>query len=310
MDVGDPVVAEKILRTYGYHRLSSYSYVFRTMLPEEQRDPRARRFRDIFFVPGTSLEAVARLYEFDAKLREVLLSGLFDFETRLRAAIAHVLARRGPTAHIEEQHLNEKACRQGTCDGSTKFEAWKETYRACLEGAVDDDYVIHHLRVPSPELPVWATVELVSFGKLPFLFDLMLQVDQNRVARRFGVRNGRQFGKWIRALVELRNLCAHGSRVFNRRIRYAIKINPAAVIGTRLEHLASKPARADIYIYSALLAYLLTSHESGSTWPVRGLRTQVRKLARAVPMVDGKPLLSLEANMGFPQDWEQLELWR
>lgn len=202
MDVGDPVVAERILRTYGYHRLTSYSYVFRRMLPEDQRDPQTRLFRDIFFVEGTSLEAVTRLYEFDSRLREVFLRGLFDFETRLRAAIAHVLASRSPLAHIEEQHLNEKACRQGTYSGSTKFEAWKETYRESLEGAVDEDFIVHHVRTPSQELPVWATVELVSFGKLPFLFDLMRQEDQNRVARRFGVRNGRQFGKWIRALVE------------------------------------------------------------------------------------------------------------
>lgn len=310
MDVGDPVVAERTLRTYGYHRLTSYSYVFRKMLPENRRDPQARLFRDIFFVEGTSLEAITRLYEFDARLREVLLSGLFDFEVRLRAAVAHVLARRSPTAHIEEQHLNEKACRQGTCDGATKFDAWKATYRESLEGAVDEDYVVHHLRVPSQELPVWASVELVSFGKLPFLFDLMRQEDQNRVARRFGVRNGRQFGKWIRALVELRNLCAHGSRVFNRRIKYAIKINPAAVTGTRLKHLVGKPACADIYVYSAILAYLLVSHESGSTWPARGLKTQARKFARLVPTIDGRPLLTLEESMGFPEGWELLGLWR
>ncbi len=310
MDVGDPVVAERILRTYGYHRLTSYSYVFRRMLPEDQRDPQTRLFRDIFFVEGTSLEAVTRLYEFDSRLREVFLRGLFDFETRLRAAIAHVLASRSPLAHIEEQHLNEKACRQGTYSGSTKFEAWKETYRESLEGAVDEDFIVHHVRTPSQELPVWATVELVSFGKLPFLFDLMRQEDQNRVARRFGVRNGRQFGKWIRALVELRNLCAHGSRIFNRRIKYAIKINPAAVVGSQLEHLESKPGRSDIYIYSAILAYLLLSHESGSAWPVGSLKTQARKLARFVPVVDGKPLLTLEENMGFPHGWEQLELWR
>ncbi len=310
MDVGDPVVAERMLRTYGYHRLASYSYVFRKMLPENQRDPQARLFRDIFFVAGTSLEVITRLYEFDARLREVLLSGLFDFEVRLRVAIAHVLARRSPTAHIEKQHLNEKACGQGTRDGSTKFEAWTATYRESLEGAVDEDYVVHHLRVPLQELPVWATLELVSFGKLPFLFDLMRQEDQNRVARRFGVRNGRQFGKWIRALVELRNLCAHGSRLFNRRIKYAIKINPAAVAGTELEHLAGRPARADVYVYSAILAYLLVSHESGSSWPVRGLKTQARKFARLVLAVDGKSLLTLEETMGFPQGWEQLELWR
>ena len=64
-----------------------------------------------------------KLGAFDSKLVRVCLEGLFDFEIRLRAAIAHTLAAKNIAAHVFEEFLDEQACRQFS-ENRTKFDAW------------------------------------------------------------------------------------------------------------------------------------------------------------------------------------------
>ena len=159
MDVGDPRRAEIALREVGYHRLKGYAYPFRRPLAPERVDAPSRSYRADAFLEGTSLAAVVRLYSFDAALREVLWAGLRDSEVRLRAATAHVLARRDPGAHVSLEHLDRAACLTETWRG-TKLERWQETCDGAAERASEEDYVVHHRATYPGPLPVWAVLEL------------------------------------------------------------------------------------------------------------------------------------------------------
>lgn len=310
LHIGDEQQAIHFFKKVGYFRSGGYRYIFREMLPESEQHANSMTFRSDDYIEGAKLEDVRRFEEFDAKLREVFLKGVLDFEIRLRAALTHVLAVRDTYAHLDSVHLGD-TCIEVTGDTSgTKFDAWERTCRAATRDSKEEDFVKHLLVKYGDPLPTWALVEILSFGSLPYLYELLKVEDQRLVAAEFGVKQPKQFGAWLRAAVDLRNYCAHGSRLFNRQLKRAIRINPAAINQDLLGHLAGDINVEDqrrFYPIAAILAYWLRSHPAPSNWHMT-FKTQVRNLP-VVHRQDGTHLVDTAENMGFPIMWESLPLW-
>jgi len=74
MECGTNAYASSVLARYGYYRLSGYWHLSRaTPKPPERRfDDDGREVRLDVFVPGTRLDRVVALYEFDHVLRSRL----------------------------------------------------------------------------------------------------------------------------------------------------------------------------------------------------------------------------------------------
>ncbi|MEX0159544.1 MULTISPECIES: Abi family protein [unclassified Microbacterium] len=311
MAVPDKADAESFLRKVGYYRSGGYRYVLREFLPQALRDPAARTFRAERYLPGSTFAHVQELEKFDSKLREVCLAGLWDFEMRVRAALAHALARRDVFAHTDVRHLDRSEALK-TTGRYTKFEAWEETYRSAIRNSAQEDFVAHLLVKYGHPLPIWAVVDVLSFGSLPYLYEIAQRADRLEVAKTFGVSQDKQFGAWLRAMVDFRNYCAHGARLFNRHFKREARVVPGAIDLYFLGHLTdphfspSERPLSRLYVNAALLAYFLRKHSSGSTWYL-SFRTQIRKLPAI--QIGSEQLVQPTANMGFPLRWEQLDLW-
>jgi abortive infection bacteriophage resistance protein len=314
--IPDPTAALTFLTRVGYFRSGAYRYVFRQLLPADQVNERLHQYRSDEYIPGASIEHVMKLEAFDFKLARVCQEGLLDFEVRLRAAMAHTLAVKDVAAHASKDFLDAQSCDKPSGD-HTKFDAWTETWReAVRSGAEDEDFIKHHLlKYPQQPVPIWAVTEVLSFGNLPFLFDLMKTSDAREVARIFGFAHPRGFGAVLRMMVDFRNTCAHGSRLFNRAFKRAISLGRHDTNGDLLAHLLEpgftitpKPNQR-LYIYAAVLAFMLRSHTSGSGWHLT-FKTQVRKLDIKVQAPDGSELISPHVSMGFPAEWSDLDLWK
>jgi hypothetical protein len=68
-------------------------------------------------------------------------------------------------------------------------------------------------------------------------------------------------------------------------------------------------AHQRLYIYAAVLAFMLSSHTSGTNWRLT-FKTQVRKLDIKLQAPDGSELISPDVSMGFPARWSDLDLWK
>jgi abortive infection bacteriophage resistance protein len=319
--IPDPTAALNFLIRVGYFRSGAYRYVFRRLLPPEKIDARLHQYRSDDYIAGASIEHVMRLEAFDFKLARVCQEGLLDFEVRLRAAMAHTLAAKNVAAHADKKFLDAHSCDQLSGDQSlgkhTKFDAWTTTWRdAVKSGAEDEDFLKHHLlKYPHQDVPIWAVTEVLSFGNLPYLFELMQTPDAREVARMFGFAHPSRFGAMLRMMVDFRNACAHGSRLFNRAFKRPIALGQHDTQGDLLTHLVGsdftntpKP-RQRLYIYAAVLAFMLRSHTSGSNWHLT-FKTQIKKLDIKLQAPDGTELLSPNVSMGFPADWLDLDLWK
>ncbi|WP_164513775.1 Abi family protein [Brevibacterium aurantiacum] len=170
-------------------------------------------------------------------------------------------------------------------------------------------------KYPSQPLPVWAVTELLSFGSLPYLFELMKSAVARAVANDFGFMHPAPFGKVVRAVADLRNYCAHGSRLFSRHFKRAQSIAPRHTAGPLLDHVSTpgysrtSTESKRLYINAAVLAFMLRSHSEPSDWPAR-FRDHILSFSLPLITPDGHRVVTPELDMGFPASWNTKLLWQ
>lgn len=292
------------LKKIGYYRLSAYTYPFRKPATDEDRARKRQRSDD--FRPGAHFQDAMKLYEFDRKIRAVTLQALQDIEVGLATKIGYVLGKRAGEAHLQVEHLNPEACLRVDSAGQTSHEKWLERYYKLKDGAKSEEYVKHHILNHEGKIPIWVATGFMDFGCLTMLYSLMDKSDQKKIASELGLRaNGAEtLQKWLKALNILRNHCAHNNRVWNRS---SVSVPPKIsfqVAPLALYHLndLDNDRRQKLYFLLALTAHLVRAVDPESSWAKSALRTQARKLGNVAGM-------TLENTMGFPEGWQDLELW-
>lgn len=291
LEIPDAEVGEQVLRTHGYYRLSGYWHYFLA-------DDGKTRFR-----AGTSLSDVVELHHFDERLREQLLAGLAVVEVALRFHIGHRLGRASPFAHRDSSHLAPAAARWSSGPTGTvpsKHAEWLQSYDR-QERRSQEAFTQHFRRKYGPRLPVWAATEVMTFGALTELFQIMPENDRKLVALRFGFHtvdgdgNSAGFYATLNHLRHVRNLAAHHSRIWNR----VFDIGLPAELPRDLTHLLTTP-RKRVYGTLATLRYLAARVDEASTWYARAL-----DVTTSFSRSSGIAMRS----MGFPPDWQSRTLW-
>ena len=141
--VPDRPYAIDILSRISYYRLSAYWHPFR------MKD--ADGLRQSHLQPGTTFEDVLSLYEFDRKLRLLVLDALERVEVSIRTAITHCLGIvHGTFAHEDPNNFHPRF----------DHKAWvvklhHETHRS------SDAFTVHYQASYSgfPRMPVWMMSE-------------------------------------------------------------------------------------------------------------------------------------------------------
>lgn len=271
--------AQHALRHINYYRLRAYWLPFE--VPSDAADAQSHAF-----MQGTRFETVLEFYAFDQRLKLMLMDAVERVEIALRTHWAHELALRyGSHANLDPA-LFASGSRHSKCLQSLQDEVSRshETF-------------IKHYRdtYTDPSLPpIWVVCEVLTLGQLSqWLDNLKLRHDRQTIAQAFGFDEV-VICAFAHHLATVRNLCAHHSRVWNRKFTIKMKLptRPAASAAW------FNPAQ-DRKIYNTLLmlALLLDRISPDSSW-----RT------RLACLVDSMPAGTTEA-MGFPTGWQHLPAW-
>ncbi len=103
--IGDEAAAAAQLLAIGYYRLSGYWYIFREHAVPCALSCDCSRRSDRF-VGGTTLSQVIDLYEFDRKLRLLVLDGIERIEVALRMRLGYFLGEGDAFAHLDPAALD------------------------------------------------------------------------------------------------------------------------------------------------------------------------------------------------------------
>lgn len=212
MAFDDEEKAKEILLDVGYYRLGFYSFPYEIKFPcLEHRDHKLK--------PGTTFKSVYDLYEFDTRLRRLLLNALDRIEVNIRTKIIYHISLRyidDPCWFVNRKYVAPKFVND--------FE--EQVYAAMRRNPVIQH---HHANHPGIYAPAWKTIEFMTIGNIITLYDSLKEPEaKDLVANAYGCSRG-VFYNYMETIRVLRNKCAHGGCIYRMDFPKGIKRLPAGV---------------------------------------------------------------------------------
>jgi abortive infection bacteriophage resistance protein len=144
-----------------------------------------------------------------------------------------------------------------------------------------------------PKLPpIWATVEFSTIGNLRRLNrSLDKEEDRDAISLIFGMTYV-VFESFMRRMEEVRNACAHHSRIWNRKMTYAVKLPKES--SAKMDGNFNRDEHKNRNIYNTILLLDDANLCSGATEEKRALFKAVETLLKGYPDIE-------KAQMGYPE---------
>jgi abortive infection bacteriophage resistance protein len=89
-------------------------------------------------------------------------------------------------------------------------------------------YLKHFVNDLQQDIPLWAYVDLLTISDISFLYAISEPNIKDEVARTFGLsmkKGAAILGSYMHSMTIIRNLCAHGSRIYNRLFEQKPSLN-------------------------------------------------------------------------------------
>lgn len=270
VEVEDRGRAASVLQAVGYYRLTGYLYPFRKS--EQHVDDEGRtRIRVLSdYRAGTTLRHAEEIIDFDRRLRMLVMDGVERIEVAVRMRIGYVLGRRSPFSYEDPNCFTEAFTAESTDardPAPSRHVQW--LLRVNDRKASSDEQFVEHFREKYDDrMPVWALTEILELGHLSVLYRGMHQQDAEEIALAFRVPTKKIMTSWLASLNYVRNVAAHHSRLFNRKLQHAPARPKAGQIRV-LDHLRDEETAKGVFgTYNALavIAYILPSIDTDSDW--------------------------------------------
>ena len=261
--IEDEEEAINFLKRVNYYRFTGYTLT----LKENDR-----------FFDGITFSHIQRLYEFDKKFRCLLLEVLEDIEISFRTHIAYHHAHKyGPLGYLESENFENRI----------HHESFLVELRKSIKRRKDELFIRHYRRNYQNKYPIWVALETVSMGCLSKLFANLKKEDKRLISNNYYDVKYIYIESWFHSLSYVRNICAHYSRIYNKRL----------AITPRLHRRVRRTLRSNDRIFAVIMVMKkLCLNET--QWD-----NFVRKLSNLIETYND--IVDLE-EIGFPDNWEEI----
>ncbi|MDR0988228.1 MAG: Abi family protein [Prevotellaceae bacterium] len=263
------------LTNIGYFRLSAY---FHPLLKEPKEEHRYKN--------GATFSMALDMYRFDRKLRMLLFNEIEKIEVAIRSALCNMISLElgdvfwmtNPN-YFENQQIFSKTLTLI----QSELDKTREEFISHFREKYADAYP-----------PSWMIAEIIPLGVLYNLYNNFYRKSlKKKIALRFGIPMP-VFASWMLILSNLRNLCGHHARIWNKEIpmtSHMLKdpIHPWISPQTNMRR---------VYFRICIIKYLLFTVSPNNT-----LTEKLKSLLAEYPTIDTRA-------MGFPDNWQDELLWK
>lgn len=192
--IDDPDACRSFLSQVNYYRLSGY------YLPYMDRE------KNKCFRP-TSFNRIVGIYHFDAELRSLLLETIETIEIFLRSQFSNYHSLKyGPEGYLDPNAFNS----------DFNYDSFMEHVEQCKKENAKNHVMLHHNRKYGGHFPLWVIIEFFSIGTLSYFYKGLHNADKAYLAKELFNTNYQSVESWLRCLTDLRNCCAHYTRLYYR----------------------------------------------------------------------------------------------
>ena len=277
--IKDVNAAKHYLKNISYYRLAGYWWPL-------QSDKKNHLFK-----PNSTFETVMKIYGFDQELRVLLFDAIEKIEIAFRTRLSNEMCNEvDPWWFEDPNNFNNKT------EHSATLNAIDGELKRCKEGFIAEHKRKYHLDTRRP--PSWKTLEILSLGTLSKLYGNLKSgfKAKNRIAASLGTVNVDYLPSWLQDLTQIRNICAHHGRIWNRNLPGRPKLlpNPPHAWITNVPHVSQ---HHNLYIHLCCIKYLLNVIMPGNAFTYR-LYFTLRRHRN----------IDLNA-LGMNKDWHKEKLW-
>lgn len=275
--INNEAAAQSYLKNISFYRLRAYTYPF-----QDNSNPAH------LFIPQVSFEQIIELYVFDRKLRLLLFDVIEKIEVAFRTQVIYNWAMH----HGSHWHTNPSLFRNPVI-----FARQLTSLQTEISRSVETFIEHYNNKYTSPtEPPCWMSLEVSSMGLLSQMFqNLKKGKEKTAVTKYFGLNDISILENWMHSFSNIRNICAHHGRLWNRRLTTHVKLpsHPVNLFLSNKNILVYK-------VYAALccMQYILNIINPESTF-----KNKLKELIKKCP-------LAQEKEMGFPKNWSTEALWK
>jgi abortive infection bacteriophage resistance protein len=268
--------AEHYLSNISFYRLRAYTYPF-----QDNSDPNHP------FIVQKSFEDIVKLYVFDRKLRLLLLDAIEKIEVSLRTQlIYHFSIKHGSHWYTDENlYRNRKF-----------YDRHLDDIEMELDRSIEDFIKHYDSKYTDPPFPPsWMTLEIINLGDLSRLYKNLKWNCGSKltIAKHYGLKDVATLENWTQCFANIRNVCAHHSRLWNRRhMPITLLCNPSNPF----------PDTDNIYPYKTYSYICCISYILKIINPQNTFTRKLRSLFEKYP-------LNQENDMGFQEDWRDHVFW-
>lgn len=262
--VDDEEYAKKILNDISYFRLiKAYSLNLKS--------------KNGCYNKQTAFKEIVDLYLFNSNFRQLIFPEIEKVEINVRCRLANFFAEQyGVLGYLQAENFSNENYH------AQFLEDIKEEVRRNSKAPFVRNFKENY---EGGNLPIYALVEVFSFGTLSKFYKNMLNKDKKAIAKTFGV-GYTYFESWLESLSYVRNICAHYGRIYNA------KLSKTPILYKEYTQVGIGNNR--IYGVLLCLKYLLKDDDHWNLF--------VDKIEL---LFDKYPCVQI-STMGFPENWKVL----
>lgn len=270
--IPDENQAVNFLLLNNYYRISGYSLTLRK--------------HDVFY-PNATFQNIIDIYSFDHELRHVLMRFIEIIEVALKSVYSYEFTKvHGPVGYLDVTNFSDSIQYQKTMDKAIEQRKKRHPHEA---------YLKHFLDELNQELPLWAFVDLFTISDISFFYTITETPIRQTIADYFGLFMTDGYTileKFLKSMTIIRNLCAHGNRLYNRLFEQKPSLNRREW-ALLIKNEDGTVDNAHLYGFILIMRRLLTKQEFSS------LKESLLELSAKYPFVSLR-------YYGFRDDWKEM----
>ena len=273
--ITDEQKAINYLSNIGYFRLSAYLY---PLLKEPKENH--------LYKAGSTFDMALDMYRFDRKLRILLFNEIEKIEVAIRSTMNN-----GITNALNDVFWITNAI---YFSNNTIFTKTVTLIQSEIDKSKEEFIEHFNNKYSNPFPPAWMISEIIPLGVLYNIFNnLKSKKIKKKIATHFGLALP-AFTSWMLILSNLRNLCGHHRRIWNKEISL-IASDPQNHVFPWIDSSTTDMKR--IYYRICIIKYFLFTVS-----PNNQFTEKLKELLTKYPTIDIRA-------MGFPAMWHAEPLW-
>ena len=190
--ITDQTECELFLERVNYYLLSGYILPFLDTARDRCRTP-------------IDFESIKEIYNFDMELRNLLALNIERIEIYIRTQILHFHSHTyGALGYMDSSNYNAKH----------NHAAFVDHIQSCISENSKSPVIKHHMLNYEGRFPLWVIMNYFSLGMLSHFYADLKNQDKAFLAKSMYDANYQMLSSWLHCLTDLRNRCAHYSRLY------------------------------------------------------------------------------------------------